>query len=74
MRLFQRFLLFLLVVISAQATFAQRGPTFLAEQAFNKGDYYDAAALYKKAFKFGMPRPSKQTSKTLKPSCIMQML
>ena len=48
MRLFQRFLLFLLVVISAQATFAQRGPTFLAEQAFNKGDYYDAAALYKK--------------------------
>ncbi|MBK6444761.1 MAG: OmpA family protein [Bacteroidetes bacterium] len=50
MRLFQRFLLFLLVVISAQATFAQRGPTFLAEQAFNKGDYYDAAALYKKAF------------------------
>ena len=41
MRLFQRFLLFLLVVFSAQATFAQRGPSFLAEQAFNKGDYYE---------------------------------
>ncbi len=29
---------------------AQRGPTYQADQAFLKGDYFDAAALYKKAF------------------------
>ena len=29
---------------------AQRGPTWQADQAWTKGDYYDAALLYKKAF------------------------
>lgn len=39
-------------VFSAVAivTSAQRGPAHQGDQAFLKGDYYDAAALYKKAF------------------------
>ena len=32
---------------------AQRGPTWQADQAWTKGDYYDAALLYKKAFTKG---------------------
>lgn len=31
-------------------SYAQRGPAAMAELAFSKGDYYDAAILYKKAF------------------------
>lgn len=50
MRLFKRFFFILLLASISQASIAQRGPSFQAEQAFNKGDYYDAAALYKKAF------------------------
>ena len=50
MRLSKRFFLLFLLLSAFQISFAQRGPSFQAEQAFNKGDYYDAAALYKKAF------------------------
>ncbi|MFM8431553.1 MAG: hypothetical protein ACKOA1_02050 [Bacteroidota bacterium] len=39
-----------LVMLSTMIATAQRGPTYQADQAFLKGDYYDAANLYKKAF------------------------
>lgn len=37
-------------ILSSGILFAQRGPTYQADQAFEKGDYYDAAILYKKAY------------------------
>ncbi|MFM9053140.1 MAG: OmpA family protein, partial [Bacteroidota bacterium] len=39
-----------LVMLFTMIATAQRGPTYQADQAFLKGDYYDAANLYKKAF------------------------
>ena len=45
-----RFLLTACLIFAASLTFAQRGPTYSADLAFDKGDYYDAASLYKKAF------------------------
>ncbi len=45
-----RLLLTAAFLFAASLTFAQRGPTYQADLAFDKGDYYDAAALYKKAF------------------------
>ena len=45
-----RLLLTAALMFAASLTFAQRGPTYQADLAFDKGDYYDAAALYKKAF------------------------
>ena len=44
--------LFFTAVFSLITLFAaaQRGPTYQADQAFLKGDYFDAATLYKKAF------------------------
>lgn len=45
-----RLLLTACLLFAATLTFAQRGPTYQADLAFDKGDYYDAAALYKKAF------------------------
>lgn len=45
-RLFFTTVLSFLAVIAT----AQRGPTYQADQAFLKGDYFDAATLYKKAF------------------------
>ena len=38
------------LMLAASVVFAQRGPTYSADIAFEKGDYYDAATLYKKAF------------------------
>lgn len=38
------------LLLAASLTFAQRGPTYQADLAYDKGDYYDAATLYKKAF------------------------
>ena len=32
------------------AIFAQRGPTYMADKAYESGDYYDAINLYKKAY------------------------
>ena len=52
--------LFSLMVILA---FGQRGPSYPADQAFLKGDYFDAAALYKKAF-------TKEKNKTKKAEII----
>lgn len=45
-----RFLLTAVFLLAASVVFGQRGPTYSADIAFEKGDYYDAAALYKKAF------------------------
>lgn len=45
-----RLLLTACLLFAASLTFAQRGPTYQADLAFDKGDYYDAASLYKKAF------------------------
>lgn len=43
-------LLSLFLALFSFTASAQRGPTYQADQAFMKGDYFDAAALYKKAF------------------------
>ena len=40
---------FMLILFSASA-YAQRSPLEQADLAYSKGDYYDAVALYKKAF------------------------
>ena len=50
MRILYRLLFTSLFVITSLLASAQRGPTFQADQAYDKGDYYDAALLYKKAF------------------------
>ena len=50
MRLTNRLFFFIILAVSAQTAIAQRGPTTAADLAFAKGDYYDAATLYKKAY------------------------
>ncbi len=50
MRITHRLLFTVVFLFASTLLFAQRGPTFQADQAFEKGDYYDAATLYKKAF------------------------
>ncbi len=43
-------LILTVTLFCANTAFAQRNPITMAEQAFAKGDYYDAAILYKKAY------------------------
>lgn len=50
MRLLKSFFFIAALLFVTGTVSAQRGATFMADQAFSKGDYYDAAALYKKAF------------------------
>jgi len=50
MNIRKHFLLAAIFSFAALISYAQRGPATQADQAFAKGDYYDAATLYKKAF------------------------
>jgi peptidoglycan-associated lipoprotein len=50
MRIFSRLLIVSLFFLSSGNLYAQRTPLIQADQAFDKGDYYDAAILYKKAY------------------------
>lgn len=46
----KRLIFTVIFALAALVSQAQRGPSYPADQAFMKGDYFDAAALYKKAF------------------------
>lgn len=50
MRILNRLLFILIAAVFSIPVLAQRGPAAAADQAFAKGDYYDAATLYKKAY------------------------
>ncbi len=50
MKIINRIFFSLLFILTTATTHAQRSPLMLADQAFQKGDYYDATTLYKKAF------------------------
>ncbi len=50
MKIFTRLLLASLLIFSSGSINAQRTPLIQADLAFTKGDYYDAAILYKKAY------------------------
>lgn len=50
MRIITRLFFVIVFFLTSDLVIAQRGPTYQADQAFEKGDYYDAALLYKKAY------------------------
>ncbi|HNQ61878.1 MAG TPA: OmpA family protein [Bacteroidia bacterium] len=50
MRILTRLLIVSLFLLSSGSLSAQRTPLIQADLAFSKGDYYDAAILYKKAY------------------------
>ena len=50
MKIIHRIFFSLMFILAASFAFGQRPALVQADLAFAKGDYYDAATLYKKAF------------------------
>jgi peptidoglycan-associated lipoprotein len=54
-----KFIPAVVLLLFSTSLFAQRGVTYMADKAFDSGDYYDAINLYKKAYTKEKNKPKK---------------